>query len=151
MTVIWGEISREGFNCTSDSLECPILKSGMHKWSIKILEGTAHGLGVCCTKFGDLTRDACYLFESVKLRHYRLRASSQTKMAPPISFSADTIVTFTLDLDRHNGILTASINGNAPFDLFSGLREGVGENEGFVPSVIVKRGRVGFLGFEETP
>jgi hypothetical protein len=146
-TMVLGEST---WYATSDSLQCPVIKSGVHKWSIKVLEGREHGLGLSFAKLGDLTTDCCFLYEDRTLRS-SIGHNPEIEKRFRISFQVDAIVSFTLDLDQHNGRLTASINGKTPFEVFSDLRKGLGENDGFVPSVKVREGRVEFLGFEETP
>jgi hypothetical protein len=50
-------------------------------------------------------------------------------------------------------VSTASIDGNAPFEVFSGgILEGQGENHGFVPAISCHpKVSVEFLGFEKAP
>jgi hypothetical protein len=57
-------------------------------------------------------------------------------------------VSFSLDIDR-GGILTASIDGDTPFEVFSGMCRGLGHEDGFLPAVSLFGGIVRFLGFEQ--
>jgi hypothetical protein len=133
-----------GNNCTFDSLQCPLMESGVHKWSIKILEGTGHGFGVISTQ-----DRGCSLYEDYALREERNGPGPDFRPIEGLSFKVDTIVSFTLDLGGFHGILTASINGQTPVEIFSDLHIDLEGFDGFVPSVyVVTEGRVEFLGFE---
>jgi hypothetical protein len=33
----------------TDVLDCPVMKSGVHKWMIQVVQGKGHGLGVLAT------------------------------------------------------------------------------------------------------
>jgi hypothetical protein len=72
----------------------------------------------------------------------------QSRSGLPCEYKKGSIVSFSLDLDR-GGILTASIDGDGPFEVFSGMCRDLGEEDGFIPDVYVYDGSVKFLGFEQ--
>jgi hypothetical protein len=140
---------------TTDGLDCPILKSGVHKWSIKVLKGRHHGLGVQCPRVAPLRHpgplhkmQGGWALKEGKASHAGSPGTSEHRRNLPSIFGEGTIVSFTLDLDQGEGNLTASIDGRAPFEVFSGMRIDLFENDGFVPAVTVcATGSVEFLGF----
>jgi hypothetical protein len=90
---------------------------------------------------------SCILDNSGRSIHGGIETQSDLR-----PFSDGSIVSFTLDL-RGQGVLTASIDGNAPIEVFSGgILEGRGENHGFVPAISCHpKVSVEFLGFEKAP
>jgi hypothetical protein len=149
-----------------DVVDCPLMKSGVHKWRMQFVEGKIekkdhHGLGVIASCPYDRPllqsnhlsafverKGGWALFEGFAL-HRECKDSVNNQSRPlPFKFRIGSIVSFSLDLDR-GGILTVSIDGDAPFEAFSGMCRSVGANEGFLPYVSIQNGSVKFLGFEQ--
>jgi hypothetical protein len=141
----------------ADVLDCPAMKSGVHKWRIQVVEGKRHGLGVIVTCTSDvplplLDLDGFYrskrglaMFQG-KAVHGKGNCTSEFHV--PCKFRTGSIVSFSLDLDQ-GGILTASIDGDAPFEVFSDMCQRLDKEDGFLPAVDVSCGSVKFLGFEQ--
>jgi hypothetical protein len=144
----------------TDVLDCPVMKSGVYKWRIQVVQGKGHDLGVLatCPSERSLLRSSLLayyrrnggwsLFEGHAVHGRGEDDKDQIRGNLPCDFMTASIVSFSLDLDR-GGILTASIDGDDPFEVFSGMCRGLGEEEGFLPDVYVYDGSVKFLGFEQ--
>jgi hypothetical protein len=65
-------VFKTGQDCSSfDVLDCPIMKSGVHKWRIKVLQGKKHALGVVVTCPSDGPSPSIYLpFSGEERRGY---------------------------------------------------------------------------------
>jgi hypothetical protein len=157
---------------TTDHLQCPILKSGVHKWSIQILQGDRHSLGIVSTRYTKMssdiplhTRKGGWALLKGQSSHAKGHDNHIWGRELPSDFLPGSIVSFTLYL-YGKGILTASIDDKDPFEVFSGLlhrddtiptsdnedvveEKGAEEEDGFVPAVSAWGGTVKFLGFEE--
>jgi hypothetical protein len=154
-------IAQSGQNpFVQDVLDCPVMKTGVHKWRIQVGQAKGHGFGVigtCPTDNSLLRSDldayckrkvGWTLCEGFAIKCRNDDDEPQLSDCPSFKIRAGSIVSFSLDLDR-GGILTVSIDGDAPFEVFSGMCKGLGEEDGFLPKVYVKDGTVEFLGFEE--
>jgi hypothetical protein len=125
-------------------LNCEPMTSGIHRWRIKITmlpEGFEVGVGVCAVTIqsSGVTQDHWYYLNDG--RAYVSKKHTPVRFPP---YDAGSVITFTLDLTG-NGSLTASVDGNDPFQLFDGMLESV---DGFVPSVGLRfGGSVRFMGF----
>jgi BTB/POZ domain len=120
-----------------ERLDCPVLKSGVHTWSIKVLKGNRHFLGV--TWIAGLWGP----------RGGRYVPNERSSFHGVPNVDVGSIVSFTLDLDNGDGILTASMNGSLPIEVASSMRRShLHEDYGYVPAVTLQpNGSVEFLGF----
>jgi hypothetical protein len=142
----------------SDVLDCPLMKSGVHKWRIKVVKGNGHALGVLATRPPDgsfhrsrasfASKGAWTMFKGEAVVGRRGWENRKILGRLPCEIRTGSIVSFSLDLDR-GGILTVSIDEDAPFEVFSGMCKETDVEEGFLPIVTAMDGSVRFLGFEQ--
>jgi hypothetical protein len=139
----------------TERLDCPVMTSGVYKWSIKILKGGGSSivLGVASTRWPILSHESLLrhrggwgLYE--RCAYHAMSHDKEAVRRNLQRFSTESVVSFTLDLER-GGILTASINDNAPFEVFSNMCQDHGEGYGFVPAVTITYGMIEFLGFDK--
>jgi hypothetical protein len=137
-----------------DVLDCPIMKSGVHKWRVQVGEGEGYELAVLAVSLlrsdvdGYYEQHKSWVLTGGEALHYPADGDESQVSGPPFAIMAGSIVSFSLDLER-GGILTVTIDGSAPFEAFSGMCQGNSEDEGFLPAVNVWDGDVKFLGFEQ--
>jgi hypothetical protein len=126
------------------------LQTGPGKWN---------GLGVVATRPSDGSllgtdlppiyrrKEGWALFEG-RIVHAEDCDECKVRSSLPFEFGNGSIVSFSLDIDRGE-ILTASIDRDTPFEVFSGMCRGLGHKDGFLPAVSLFGGIVRFLGFEQ--
>jgi uncharacterized protein YqgV (UPF0045/DUF77 family) len=148
-------LSSEKEKRSTELLQCPVLRAGIHKWSILVEDVCPSGLhlGVASTvhplkldKFIGY-QEAGWVLEDSGCTFHNWPISS---MGNP-TFKMGSKVTFVLDLTGE-GTLSASVDDTRPpSKLFSKMLSDFKGRDaaGFLPAVSLRRpGRVRFLGFE---
>jgi hypothetical protein len=135
-----------------DRMQIPLLKEGIHKWSILVEELNRaklnFGVKSPTTRMSFLYSWAGRAWTAIDGEPAKLGATMIISRDHP-TFGTDSKVTFTLDLTGDEGTLSASVDGYPPALLFSNLFSQIGEGEGVVPVVVLGGpARVRFLGFE---
>jgi hypothetical protein len=140
-------------------LSCPVLRSGIHKWSIKVeKKGFKNGtwIGVASTEhkincnqwLGCQDGGWVYSDDGDKA-HYAYLIGDRSS-GSHAKFKEGSIVTLTLDLTGP-GILNASVNGSPPAELFNDMLSKFddGGAVGFLPAVsLCQKVQVRLLEFE---
>ena len=135
---------------SSELLDCPLMKSGVYRWSILVEEDPFLGLGVASAKFSPHVwlwhqgPNHWRYYSGGKLYHNNQHTGSLAK------YGKGSKIIFLLDLTE-DGTLLASVDGK-PFRLacssmLATLKE-VGPEGGFLPAAWMNRTKIQFLGFE---
>lgn len=134
-----------------DTIKCPALTAGVHKWSIRAEEGIPVGLGVVSTSHS--FNPALWLGNQPGTWRYDMRTgfayyNKSSVIGLPMSRVGST-VSLIMDLTGE-GTLGVSIDGKPPFTIFRNMKsELTVPTGGFLPACALYSGtKVKFLGFE---
>jgi hypothetical protein len=155
LPVAWRKSNNVVASCVSgdllvaDVLQCPVLSSGVHKWSILVERGTYMQLGVVAStalpfNFDDWigNQGGGWVYSNFGFAFHN---GNMIQGQLP-TFGQGSIVTFILDLTGE-GTLGASVDDNPPILIFSNMQNV--HAAGFLPAASLNRpARVRFLGFK---